>query len=65
MNLKQIQFGIIKVCIKRDNKFKSFFYIKKAVSLLNMGRVDESIICYTEALKINPNNDLAWSNKGN
>lgn len=38
-------------------------YIKKGLKLKKMGKLKEAIECYDEAIKIDPENALAWSNK--
>jgi serine/threonine protein kinase len=36
----------------------------KGLSLYNLGRFDEAILCYNKALEIDPRETIAWSNKG-
>ena len=38
--------------------------IIKVISLNNIGKYEESIKCYDEAIKLNPKNENAWNNKG-
>ena len=38
--------------------------IIKVYSLNNIGKYEEAIKCYDEAIKLNPKNEYAWNNKG-
>ena len=46
-------------------EFEAWEWLNKGASLKSLGRFDEAIQCYDQALRIDPQYAAAWSNKGN
>ncbi|CAD8126605.1 unnamed protein product [Paramecium sonneborni] len=61
--LSQIQI-LVKLSIIKVNKF-SDIYFNLGNALKNLNRYQDAIICYDEAIKLNPNFSEAFNNKGN
>ncbi len=38
--------------------------MKRGLTLAKLGRLDEALPCFDEALRLEPDNDIAWYNKG-
>ena len=60
--LKRLTGEIIKA--PEQGKTEDWEWINKGVSLRNLGKYQEAIVCYDRAIAINPRQAEAWNNKG-
>lgn len=64
--LSEIYFKLTGEKIKEETpeELEAWELVNKGASLANLGKYQEAIICYNNALEINPNLEGAWNNKG-